>query len=122
MGTACQNDHVDIAQYHHRIVKLLHLAGIIVSYRLSAETGFKTKVKKAVLTIGDETDVRETCANEDCGKVRSATVRDFPRQCRCGQPREGERYTCDATLHARTFFGTVIGNARVGYVYVCACI
>ncbi len=30
------------------------------------------KVKKAELAIGDETNVRETCANEDCGKVEVA--------------------------------------------------
>ncbi len=59
-------------QGHRNIVKLLHIAGAIVSDRLSAVTGFQTKVKKAVLAIGDETDVRETCAHEDCGKVETA--------------------------------------------------
>ena len=57
---------------HRQIVKLLHVAGAIVSDSLSALTGFKTKVKKAVLAIGDETDMRETCANEDCGKIETA--------------------------------------------------
>jgi ankyrin repeat protein len=59
-------------QGHRNIVKLLHVAGAIVSDRLSAETGFKTKVKDLVLAIGDDTDVRETCANEDCAKVEAA--------------------------------------------------
>ena len=31
----------------------------------------KTKLKKAVLAIDDEWDLRETCANESCAKMES---------------------------------------------------
>ena len=57
---------------HGDIVKLLHAGGAIVADRVVGETGLQTKSMKAVLAIGDETDVREACDNGGCRKVEVA--------------------------------------------------
>ena len=58
---------------HRHVVKLLHDAGAIISARMTAETGLKTKIKKAApLAIKDDEDlIVETCSNPACKKVET---------------------------------------------------
>jgi hypothetical protein len=58
---------------HPDIVKIMHVAGAVISPSLARRSGLQTRPKKTVsLAICDLGDIRQTCANVECGQVETS--------------------------------------------------